>query len=349
MLADPLYTECLDSVCDCGIDWTDLDGATIGISGATGLVGTMLVDSLMHKAHGGGFDARIVALGRNEARARARLPYFGEPGFSFQEADVSVPGSVPAAAVDVVMHLASPTHPMAYATRPISTVMSNIVGLQNMLEWQLASSGMCGRTLFASSVEIYGENRGDTEFFDESYSGYIDCCTLRAGYPEAKRLGEALCKAYAEERGMNVYLPRLPRLFGPTLLPSDTKALSQFIFNAVAGKDVVLKSAGMQRYSYLHVADAVAGLLWVLTKGETGTAYNVAGEDEGLNLRGIAEIVADVAGVSVIIDLPDEVERSGYSTATVALMDGKRLRSLGWKPTYNISDGIGHTISILKG
>lgn len=347
-LSHPLYVEDLAFVCDCGADWSVLDGATVGISGATGLVGTFLVDVLMRKRMRDGLDVSVLALGRNEGRARLRLPYFDNSGFAFQTLDVSVPGAVPTQPADVVVHLASTTHPRAYATQPIQTITSNIMGLQNLLEWQLASSSKNGRFLFASSVEIYGQNRGDAEKFDESYCGYLDCNTLRAGYPEAKRLGEALCQAYTSQRGVHVYVPRLPRIYGPTLLPSDTKALSQFLRKAVAGEDVVLKSEGKQVYSYLYVADAVAALLWVLTRGREGVAYNAADCESDVSLRDLASLVAHAGGGSVVFELPDEVERAGYSTATKALLDATRLRELGWRAHYGIADGVERTVAMLR-
>ena len=347
-LENPLYQQDLDAVASCGADWSALDGATVGVSGATGMVGTFLVDVLMRMADAGALDVRVVALGRSEAKARGRLPYFGDGRFSFEELDVSVPGSRPAAAADVVVHLASTTHPRAYATQPIGTIASNVVGLQNLLEWSLASAGEGARFAFASSVEVYGENRGDAERFDERYCGYLDCNTLRAGYPESKRLGEALCQAYAAERGARVWVPRLPRIYGPTLLPSDTKALSQFLHRAVAGEDVVLKSAGTQEYSYLYVADAVSGLLWVLTRGAAGEAYNVADPSGDVALRDLAAMIARTGGGDVVFELPDEVERAGYSTATKALLDGSKLRALGWRAQYDFPTGIKRTVDLLR-
>ena len=120
---------------------------------------------------------------------------------------------------------------------------------------------------------IYGENRGDTELFDESYCGYIDCNTLRAGYPESKRCGEALCQAYKKQKGVDVVVARLTRSFGPTLQLTDTKALTQFLKNGLNKENIVLKSAGTQYYSYTYAADAVTGLLTVLLQGESGAAY----------------------------------------------------------------------------
>lgn len=95
--------------------------------------------------------------------------------------------------------------------------------------------------------------------FDEDYCGFINCNTLRAGYPESKRCGEALCQAYIRQKGLDIVIPRLTRSYGPTMLMSDSKAVSQFIKKGLAGEDIVLKSKGNQYYSYTYVADAVSG------------------------------------------------------------------------------------------
>jgi len=248
--------------------------------------------------------------------------------------------------VDFVLHLASNTHPVAYASDPIGTILTNIVGTRNMLE--AAASLGARRFLFASSNEIYGENRGDKELFDESYLGYIDCNSLRAGYPESKRCGEALCQAYLRQKGLDIVIARLTRSFGPSLLPSDTKAMSQFLRNGAAKQDIVLKSKGDQVYSYTYAADAVTGLLTVLLKGEKGEAYNVAEESFDIPLKEIACIIAEEAGTKVVFDLPDEVEAAGFSKATKARLDGSKLRALGWRAQYSLREGISRTLRCLN-
>lgn len=199
-----------------------------------------------------------------------------------------------------------------------------------------------------SSVEIYGENRGDVEKFTENYLGYIDCNTLRAGYPESKRAGEALCQAYIRQKQLDIVIPRLSRTFGPTMLKSDSKALSQFLKNGIAGEDIVLKSEGTQFYSYTYVADAVTGLLFCLLLGENGQAYNIADDSCDITLRELAALIAESAGTQVCFELPDETERAGYSKATKAVMDGSKIESLGWKPLYHMQNGIEETMKILK-
>lgn len=343
-----LYRQEIRMAAQRSLPWDSFRDKSVLISGATGLVGSFLIDVLMERNEQHGMNCRIYALGRSREKAQAR---FGarsrDPLFTFIPYDINLPfARDDLGRVDFVLHLASNTHPLQYATDPIGTITTNIIGLQNMLEFACAHSAE--RFAFASSNEIYGENRGDSEFFDEAYCGYIDCNTLRAGYPESKRCGEALCQAYRKQKGIDICIPRLTRSYGPTMLQADTKAISQFIKKGIAGEDIVLKSAGTQYYSYTYVADAVSGLLTVLLLGESGAAYNIADPASDITLRDLAALIAENAGTKVVFEIPDAVEAQGYSKATKARLDGTKLRALGWRPAYDIRSGIFRTMEILK-
>ena len=342
------YMEDVRRMAQLDLPWNRLADKAVLISGATGMVGSFLIDVIMEKNGQEGMNCRVYALGRSEDKARSR---FGErcdhPLFSFIPYDINKPFvRDDIGKVDFVLHLASNTHPMQYSTDPIGTITTNIIGLQNMLEFACAHGAE--RFAFASSNEIYGENRGDAELFSEDYCGYIDCNTLRAGYPESKRCGEALCQAYMRQKGIDVCIPRLTRSYGPTMLMSDTKAISQFIRKGIAGEDIVLKSAGTQYYSYTYVADAVSGLLTVLLRGKSGEAYNIADEASDMQLKDLAALIAQNAGSKVVFEIPDAVEAAGYSKATKARLDGSKLRELGWSPVYDLRSGIRRTMEILR-
>ncbi len=343
-----LYREDLLYVAGLALPWEKLQGQKLVISGATGLIGSFLIDVLMEKNRSEQLGCRIYALGRSKEKAEKRFAtYWGEDDFCFCRCDINEQVQISDDSdVDYVIHLASNTHPVAYATDPIGTVLTNIFGLKNMLDF--AAEHQAKRCAFASSNEIYGENRGDVEKFDEKYCGYIDCNTMRAGYPESKRCGEALCQAYIRQKDMDIVIPRLTRSYGPTLLADDSKAMSQFLHKALAGEDIVLKSEGTQYYSYQYVADSVAGLLTVLLCGKCGEAYNIADEASDIMLKDLAQIIAKYTGTKVVFDLPDEVERAGYSKATKARLDAGKLRSLGWRSGYDIRKGIRNTLEIMK-
>lgn len=329
--------------------WDALRDRPVVLTGGTGLVGSFLVDVLRLASP----DCRLVLVGRSEERVRRRFSYcWDSSAFSFIPHSFApdepldhplLDGFPPPAAV---LHLASNTHPAAYASDPVGTIVLNVIVLNRLLDWSARHGAE--RFLFASSNEIYGENRGDTEFFDETYCGYIDCNTLRAGYPESKRCGEALCQAYLARHGLPVVVARLTRTYGPTVLPTDTKAVNQFFRNALAGEDIVLKSDGSQHYSYLFLPDAVSGLLAVLFRGVTGQAYNIADPASDITLRDLATLIAEAAGRRVIHAPPESLERKGFSVVTKARLDASRLRALGWSAAWDIRRGVRANFDILK-
>ena len=338
----PLYREDLQRVLRIP-QMERLCGKRVVITGASGSIGSVLADALLSMDS----PAYVYAIGRSESKMRGRFPRWTQsPYFHFIHGDLNadLPWNTLPQYADYLVHAASNTHPVAYATDPIGTIATNITATQKLLEYAARSGA---RFVFCSSVEIYGENRGDTERFREDYCGYIDCNTLRAGYPESKRAGEALCQAYIRQKNVDAVILRLARTYGPSLLPNDTKALSQLIRNSVAGQDIVLKSAGTQQYSYTYVADAVAGIVTCMLAGRCGEAYNIADSRSDVTLRQLAESLARIAGTKVVFELPDTVEQAGYSKATKAMLDAEKVKQLGWQAVYSIDEGLSRTVRML--
>ena len=278
------YTNTLSEYANANLDWSLLRNKNILISGATGMIGKCLIDLIMYKNEHDTLNCHVIALGRSIEKAVDRFDiYFDNPNFTFIKSDINKSIDVEGYEINYILHAASNTHPLQYANDPIGTITANVIGTYNLLE--LATLKNVDRFIFASSVEIYGENRKDCDKFDEKYLGYIDCNTLRAGYPESKRTGEALCQAFIKQNNLDIVIARLSRVFGPTMLMSDSKASSQFIKNSINDEDIVLKSEGLQNYSYSYVFDAVYGLLICLTKGKCGEAYNISDDKFDITLK----------------------------------------------------------------
>ena len=343
-----LYKKSIKDTCYLKLPWEKLENKSILVCGATGLIGSFLIDVIMEKNIYSNLNCKVYALGRTEKNAKERFEYcWDNCNFEFVSFDINKPLiRNDLKKINYIIHLASNTHPKAYSTDPIGTITTNIIGTYNLLEF--AKEHECERFVFASSCEIYGENRGDVETFDEDYCGYINCNTMRAGYPESKRCGEALCQAYLAQEKIDIVIPRLTRTYGPTMLMSDTKALSQFIKNGINKENIVLKSEGNQYYSYTYVADAVSGILTIMLLGKTGECYNVADEKSDIRLKDLAMKIAKITGTNVVFELPDDVEKAGYSKATISRLDGKKLKEIGWSAKYDIDSGISQTIEILK-
>ena len=338
----PLYQEDLERIAQVS-DISSLDGKSFMITGATGLIGVCLIDALMHLNQKGA-NITVYALGRSREKAALRLgEYFEDSHFHFVEHEASE-SLLDLPNVDVIIPLASNTHPLAYSKYPIETININVKGAEQALEKALACGAM---VLYPSTVEVYGNARDDDDF-TEDYTGKLNLANARSCYPESKRLSEALCQSYIAERGVQVKIVRLSRVFGPTMLMSDSKASSQFIQKALAGEDIVLKSKGEQLFSYTDTADAVSAMLHVLLHGEEGVAYNISAEMCNVRLKDFAQICAEWAQKQVVFDLPSETEQKGFSIAMRAILDNTRLKGLDWRPQYTMKDAVCRTLSILK-
>ena len=337
-----LYQEDLNKVLSIpGIDV--LKGKSILITGASGLIGVCLIDALMLYNRQGA-DVNIYAVGRSKEKTVSRLgEYYDDKHFHFIEQDVRQPfpeGFTP----DVIIPLASNTHLLAYSQYPVETIEINVKGA----EYALRKAETCGATvLYPSSVEVYGNARCN-DVFTEDYTGQLNLSNARSCYTESKRVCEALCQSYIAEKKVDVKIVRLCRVFGPTMLMSDTKASSQFIIKALQGEDIVLKSRGEQFFSYMYVADVVAAMLYVLIHGEVGTAYNVANKQCNVHLRDFASMCANAANTKVVFDLPSETEKKGYSIAMQAILDTDKINHLGFKPQYDFKNAIERTFRILR-
>lgn len=338
----PLYQEDLSFILRTkGLD--KLKDKKILITGATGMLGVCMIDALMKYNTVQNANIGIFAVGRSREKASARLgEYYTNPLFHFIEQDVreKLPEDL---SFDFIIPAASNTHPMAYSQFPIETIEINYFGVKHALD----KAVKCGATvLCVSSVEIYGNARG-SDIFTENYTGDLNLSTARSCYTESKRVCESMCQSYISEKNINAKIVRLSRIFGPTMLESDTKASSQFIKKALNGEDIVLKSKGEQLFSYTYVADAVSAMLHVMLNGENGMAYNVSNRNCNVKLKDFAAECARFAGKKVVFELPSETEQKGYSVAMCAVLDNSKLENTNWEPGYDFKNAINRTMEIL--
>ena len=313
------------------------------VTGATGLIGSCMIDALL-LLNRKGANIQIYAVGRNRETALRRFQNVCQDAkFEFLEQDVRDPFPEDLK-VDYILPLASNTHPLAYSQFPIETIFINVDGARNALDLACISGAT---VVYPSSVEIYGNSR-DGKAFSEGDTGELNLSNARSCYNESKRTCEALCHSYISEKGVDARIIRFSRVFGPTMLPNDSKASSQFIKKALASENIVLKSSGEQLFSYTYVLDAVSAIFSVILNGAQGETYNVASKSFNVHLKDFAAICAEYAGTIVVYEGANEMERKGYSIAANAIMNGDKLQSLGWKPMHSFKNSVYKTLNIIR-
>lgn len=327
---EELEIQDITNVANLPYGWNRFNDKTILISGGTGFIGAFIANVFRYRNEKYKSNVRIISLSRSGGTSDNTVEYL--------KFDINKPVSY-TGSVDYILHLASHTHPKQYGEDPVGTITTNVIGCNNLLKLAVEKKAVF---LLASSVEIYGQ--GCKEPMDEHYSGYLDCNIARNGYNEAKRTCEALCQSYKKQYGIEVRIARLARVFGADK-KNDTKAMSQFMDKAVLGEDIVLKSKGQQRYSYCYIADAVSGLFKVLLDGLNGEAYNISADDDGMTLGEYAEYIASLANLKVRYEIENN---ESVSKATFALLDTQKIKNMGWKPQYNVKDGLKRTYLIKK-
>ena len=311
------------------------------ITGASGLIGSTLAELLIGLNRTFGTGLEIWALGRSGKALQER--FSSGVYLHIIEGDV---GSIalPDLNVDYIIHAASPSHPLAYSRTPVEVMKANLLGTINMLELAKRTGA---RLLFISSGEVYGAGNEPDSCFREDGYGYIEISDSRSCYPESKRAAETLCASYHAQFGVDTVAARLCHVYGAAITDTNSRADAQFLRNAVNHEDIVMKSPGDQVRSFCYVKDAVTGLLYILLKGRSGEAYNVANRDSAATIRRYAETLAAVSGVRLRNELPSEDESKGYTRVSRAVLDATKLEGLGWVPQYDLESGLRETYAFL--
>jgi UDP-glucuronate decarboxylase len=328
------------------LPWERFAGATVMVTGAAGFLATYLVEVLaaLNVAERG---PHIIGVVRNLEKARHRFAHLlGSECLDLVQHDISLPLPVGLPRADFVIHAASQASPRFYGLDPVGTMNANTFGTTYILEYARASRAQ--GVLFFSSGEVYGIPTDPDMPVSEDGYGYLDPMNVRSCYAESKRCGETMCVSWAHQHGVPAKIVRPFHTYGPGMALHDGRVFADFVADAVASRDITLKSDGKDLRPFCYLADATCGFLHVLLKGECATAYNVANPNEEVAIRELAEIVAAIhpeKGLKVVRAAAGE-QRVPYLKSALhrALPSIDRAIALGWRPTTSVREGFRRTI-----
>ncbi len=329
-------------------DFGALHGARVLITGATGFVGSWMVESAAYanRRHGAGL--RIFALAHSEADEPRQVSDLAQlDGVTVLYGDIRTldlgalrTQNDAASGFDAVIHAAIAVDATTIAANPIPTLETAVEGTRRVLD--LARAAGTKRFLFLSSGAVYGAAPPQLHRLPESYLGGPDQTDPRAVYAEGKRTGEMMCACATRAHKLETVIARLFAFVGPHLPIDRHYAVGNFMRDALAGGPVVVGSDGTPVRSYMYAADMAVWLWALLVRGEAGRAYNVGAEREIT----IAELAALVAAAA---DPPCAVSVRGRSVPGAArdryLPDARLARELlGLRETVALEDAIARTM-----
>lgn len=344
--ARPVITADVAEIVGRALPWEQLSGSTVLVTGASGMLPSYCVYTLLALNDRFGAGITVHGLVRNEGKARHILAgVLDRPEFHLVVQDVSAPVELDGP-LDFVIHGASAARPALHGADPVGTMRANLLGTLNLLDLCVAK-GTRGFVLM-SSAEVYGAQPAGTELIDEQSYGGFDILNPRACYSEGKRAAETISAVYQAQHGIRARIARFGHVYGPGMALDDGRVQADFAANVVAGKDIVLNSDGTSMRTYTYVGDAVAGMFYALLLGPE-TAYNVADPAGFVSIRELARLFTEVRPERGLqLRFTNDIDARAYSLVKGQGLDSKRLLDLGWAPVVSLRVGLDRMVSNLE-
>ena len=328
-----------------GNEVNKLSGKRVLVTGASGLIGSYLVETIayLNSEKKLSSSCRVLGLQKKDITKKARLGYLlGRPDIQFISYNAADPYS-PSSKIDYIIHSAGNSAPAFFLADPLGTIDVNVNGIRWILEY--AKKNNIESVLYVSSGEIYGNPTPENIPTPETYNGNVSTMGSRACYTSSKRLAETLCRIYFEKYGVPVKIARPFIVYGPGLDILDRRVMADFMRSGLQGKPIKMLSEGKDTRSYCYVADATVAFFKLLLSSKNGEVFNVASDLEEVSIRYLAELVHKICKVEKPVKVKIKNEKFIKDAPNRVFPDISKLKkAFEFSPQINIEEGLRRTI-----
>ena len=313
---------------------------SILVTGATGLLGSILIKSILSYAKQNQKKISVYAVCRSKEKFEKAFETYICDNLKPIFSDI-ISIDISKIEVDYIIHGASITDSKTFVEKPVETISIAVDGTRNLLQ-QCIEKNLKG-FVYLSSLEVYGTFNSfkGIKNVTENEAGYINVLSVRSSYSEGKRMVENICAAYASEYKIPVKITRLCQTFGAGVEYNDNRVFAQFARAVIENKDIVLKTKGETTRNYCYTTDAVSGILTVLAKGVVGDVYNIANMQTTISIADMAKLFCSLypdSNSKVVFDIAEDAEKFGYNPVVKLQLDSSKLESLGWNVKVPFED-----------
>ena len=348
-MINSIITQDMEDIYSRDLPWKELDGKTIVLTGAYGMLASYIVYFLFFIRNKKNIKVNLIAIVRNKDKFYKKFSDITEmDNITVIENDVSEPMDIDGN-IDYIIHAASLASPQYYSVCPVDVLNPNTIGTYYLL--QLAKEKNVKGFLMFSTCDVYGVPNAVNGMLTEDSYGRMDTLDIHNCYSESKRMAETMCKAFNVQYGIHTKIARIAHTYAPTMdIDNDPRVFASFVKNIVTGQDIVMKSDGSGKRSFCYITDAIAGYFMILFKGVDGEAYNVCNTSQFISVKELADTLVSLYPEKNLKVIRKERQKSEHYTENSLLVgcdnipDNSKLMELGWSADVDIEEGFKRVI-----
>jgi UDP-glucuronate decarboxylase len=302
------------------------------VTGGAGFLGSHLCERLLAAG------SNVICLDNFFSGSRKNIEHLlDHKAFELMRHDVTHPLYIE---VDQIYNLACPASPIHYQRDPVQTTKTSVHGAINLLG---LAKRLRAKILQASTSEIYGDPNVHPQV--EDYWGNVNPIGPRSCYDEGKRCAETLFFDYYRQHNMPIKVVRIFNTYGPRTHPNDGRVISNFIVQALLGRDITVYGDGSQTRSFCYVDDLIDGLIRMMATPAGNVGPTNIGNPEEFTILQLAKLVIEMTGSdSKIIHRQKPQDDPRRRKPDIS----KAQEVLQWSPRIPLSEGLKKTISYFE-